>query len=44
VLFAAAMLGREDFALYDGSWSEWGMLADTEKELGEACTKTTAGA
>ena len=44
VLFAAAMLGREDFALYDGSWSEWGMLEDTEKELGEACTKTTAGA
>jgi len=44
VLFAAAMLGREDFALYDGSWSEWGMLEDTEKELGEACTTTTAGA
>jgi thiosulfate/3-mercaptopyruvate sulfurtransferase len=44
VLFAAALLGREDLSLYDGSWSEWGLLPDTEKAIGEACTKTTADA
>lgn len=43
LLFAAALLGREDIALYDGSWSEWGLQADTEKAIGAACTeKTTA--
>ena len=41
--FGAAMLGREDVALYDGSWSEWGLRPDTEKEIGAACkTKTAA--
>jgi thiosulfate/3-mercaptopyruvate sulfurtransferase len=24
-----ARLGREDVAVYDGSWTEWGGLADT---------------
>lgn len=36
VLFAAALLGREDLSLYDGSWSEWGLLPDTEKAIGPA--------
>ena len=40
VSFAAALLGREDVALYDGSWSEWGLRPETEKEIGAAC-KTT---
>jgi thiosulfate/3-mercaptopyruvate sulfurtransferase len=26
---ALARLGREDVAVYDGSWTEWGGLADT---------------
>ena len=31
LLFGAALLGKEDVALYDGSWSEWGTRADTPK-------------
>ncbi|MCZ4342619.1 3-mercaptopyruvate sulfurtransferase [Sphingomonadaceae bacterium G21617-S1] len=44
VLFGAALLGREDVSLYDGSWSEWGLLPDTEKAIGPACETTTANA
>jgi thiosulfate/3-mercaptopyruvate sulfurtransferase len=36
VLFAARLLGKKDVALYDGSWSEWGMDTDTPKEQGAA--------
>ncbi len=36
LLFGAKLLGKEDVALYDGSWAEWGMDADTPKQLGEA--------
>lgn len=34
ILFAARLLGKEDVALYDGSWSEWGACADTPKQQG----------
>ena len=44
VAFAAALIGREDIALYDASWSEWGLRPDTEKEIGAGCKTTTATA
>ena len=33
---ALARLGREDVAVYDGSWSEWGGRSDTPLVLGSA--------
>ncbi len=36
VLFGARLTGKTDVALYDGSWSEWGLDADTPKETGAA--------
>ena len=36
VLFGAALLGKTDVALYDGSWSEWGVDPSTPKALGPA--------
>lgn len=36
VLFGARLTGKTDVALYDGSWSEWGLDPDTPKETGAA--------
>ena len=34
LVFGAKLLGKNDVALYDGSWAEWGMDKDTPKEQG----------
>jgi thiosulfate/3-mercaptopyruvate sulfurtransferase len=34
--FALHLIGKDDVALYDGSWSEWGADADTPKAVGPA--------
>ncbi len=34
LFFAAHLLGRDDAAVYDGSWSEWGADATTPKATG----------
>jgi thiosulfate/3-mercaptopyruvate sulfurtransferase len=36
LLFGLHVRGKDDVALYDGSWSEWGADPDTPKELGAA--------
>ena len=34
LLFALHLIGERDYALYDGSWSEWGADPDTPKAQG----------
>ncbi|MCW2392337.1 thiosulfate/3-mercaptopyruvate sulfurtransferase [Sphingobium sp. B1D7B] len=36
LLFGAALLGKEDVQIYDGSWSEWGADPATPKAVGPA--------
>jgi thiosulfate/3-mercaptopyruvate sulfurtransferase len=36
LLFGAHLLGKQDFRLYDGSWSEWGSDPATPKATGPA--------
>ncbi|OYU36128.1 sulfurtransferase [Novosphingobium sp. PASSN1] len=36
LLFGLHLIGKEDTALYDGSWSEWGADPETPKETGAA--------
>ncbi len=36
LIFALHLIGKDDVALYDGSWSEWGMDPKTPKAIGPA--------
>jgi thiosulfate/3-mercaptopyruvate sulfurtransferase len=36
LLFGAALLGKSDVTIYDGSWSEWGADPETPKATGRA--------
>jgi thiosulfate/3-mercaptopyruvate sulfurtransferase len=36
LLFGAALLGKQDVTVYDGSWSEWGLDPETPKAVGPA--------
>ena len=34
IALAAYLVGKEDLAVYDGSWTEWGTRHDTPIETG----------
>jgi thiosulfate/3-mercaptopyruvate sulfurtransferase len=36
IAFALHLIGKDDVALYDGSWTEWGADPDTPKAVGAA--------
>jgi thiosulfate/3-mercaptopyruvate sulfurtransferase len=36
VAFALHLIGKDDVALYDGSWAEWGFDPETPKATGAA--------
>ncbi len=36
LLFGLHLIGKEDTALYDGSWAEWGIPGDTPIATGPA--------
>ncbi|MEP6391978.1 MAG: sulfurtransferase, partial [Alteripontixanthobacter sp.] len=36
LLFALHLIGKQDTALYDGSWSEWGSDPAMPRKTGEA--------
>lgn len=42
LLFALDRIGKSDTALYDGSWSDWGIDPDVPKELGPGANGASA--
>ena len=34
LVFALHLLGKDDVAVYDGAWAEWGLPGETPVELG----------
>ena len=44
VAFALHLIGKDDVALYDGSWTEWGADPATPKAQGPSARPTTVGA
>ncbi len=42
LVFGLYLLGKTDVAVYDGSWSEWGLPGDTPVETGETGTDRLA--
>ncbi|MBP7951977.1 MAG: 3-mercaptopyruvate sulfurtransferase [Sphingorhabdus sp.] len=43
LLFGLRLLGKNDLALYDGSWAEWGMDPNTPKQTGASTRPVDGG-